>query len=143
LDSVEKHFGSSMALQLFGAEAVKSNYAFEKTMLELTPDRLNPWMSQREAAGTSMLLTIKAVSSVGGETGLFTVSASGWKGFQFDDPSRKPKRITLELYDPEDRRVEIVLGGTPFDISQADVNRIVSTVKPIETPKTLRPGGGS
>jgi hypothetical protein len=131
LQSVEKHFGSGGALQLFGEEAMKSNYALEKTMLELTPERLKPWMSQREAVGTSMLLTMKAVSSVGGETGLFRVDGSGWKGFQFDDPSKNPKRVTIELFDANDQRVEIVLVAKPFDITQAEINRIVLTVKPL------------
>jgi hypothetical protein len=131
LESVQKHFGSDGALQLFGAEAMKSNYALEKTMLELTPERLKPWMSQREAVGTSMLLTMKAVSSVGGETGLFRVDGSGWNGFQFDDPSRKPKRVTIELFDADDQRVEIVLVAKPFDMTQEEINRIVSTVRPL------------
>lgn len=143
LESVEKRIGNDGARQLFGAQAIKSNYAFEKAMLELTPERLRPWMSQREAAGTSMLLTIKAVSSIGGETGLFRVDGNGWRGFQFDDPSKKPKRITLELYDVEDRRVEIVLSARPFDVTQAEINRIVSSVKLLnEAPLRSRAGGG-
>lgn len=144
LESVEKHFGENAALQLFGAEATKSNYAFEKTMLELTPDRLKPWMSQREAVGTSMLLTIKAVSSFGGETGLFRVNGGSWRGFQFDDPSKKPKRITLELYNAEDRRIEIVLVAKAFDLTQAEINRIIFTVETVdEAPLRSRAGGGS
>jgi hypothetical protein len=50
---------------------------------------------------------IKGVSSVGGETGVFKVTAGGWNGFQFDDPAKNPKQVTFELYDAQDRHVEI------------------------------------
>ena len=142
MSEVEKDFGGKAALQLFGTEATKSNYAFHRAMLEITPERLKPWMSQREAVRTSMLLTIKAISSVGGETGLFNVNINGWKGFQFDDPAKEPNRVTLELYDAQDRHVEIILGAKPFDLTQSDVNRILSTLKPLEVASEPLGAGG-
>jgi len=68
---------------------------------------MKPWMSRREAVRTSMLLTSKAISSIGGDTGLFSVQANDWKGFQFGDPAKRPKTITLQLYDSGDRHIEI------------------------------------
>jgi hypothetical protein len=58
---------------------------------------MRPWVSRRDAERTSFLLLIKGVSSVGGETGIFKVRAGGWGGFQFDEPARNPKKVTLEL----------------------------------------------
>jgi len=143
MSELERDFGGKAVLRLFGTNATKSNYAFYRTMLELTPERLKPWMSQREAAGTGMLLTIKAVSSVGGETGLFTVDMNGWKGFQFDDPTKKPKRVTLELYDAQDRHVEVIWAARPFDVTQSDINRLLLTLKPLEVVSVRsRAGGG-
>lgn len=137
LSEVEKQFGDQRGVlkQLFGTEATKSNYDFQRTMLGLTPERMKPWMSQREAIRTSMLLTIKAISSVGGETGIFNVKANGWRGFQFDDPAKKPSRTTLELYDAQDHHVEIILAAKTdagAKITQADINRVLETLKPVD-----------
>jgi len=125
---------------LFGPEAMKSNYALQKTMLEVTPSKMKPWMGQREAVRTSMLLLIKAVSSVGGETGLFKLEQNGWHGFQFDDPARGPKRVTLELYDSQDRHAEIIFFSSQKSpecgFTQADINRVVVTLRPSDRPAT-------
>ncbi len=120
--------------KLFGPEATRTNYAFHEAMLEETPAELRPWMSYREAVRSSMLLMAKAISSVGGETGLFRAGAHGWKGFQFDDPAKQPKKVTLELYDSQDRHVEIIFMGkknSGFDITQADINRALVTLTPV------------
>ncbi|MGB9463475.1 MAG: hypothetical protein WBR10_00040, partial [Candidatus Acidiferrum sp.] len=125
--------------QLFGSESVKSNYIFHKTLLESTPATMWPWMSRRDAVRTSFLLLLKGVSSVGGETGIFKVIEGGWNGFQFDDPTKNPKRVTLELYDAQDRHVEISFGlpaGPKGRITQGDVNRVIETLKPADQATT-------
>jgi hypothetical protein len=87
---------------------------------------------------------IKAISSVGGETGLFKASANDWKGFQFDDPAKQPKKVTLELYDSQDRHVEIIfVTKKDADITQADINRALETLKPLDqlsASETITPG---
>ena len=138
LSELEKQMGdkeNQNLRKLFGPEATKTNYAFHKSMLEETPAELRPWMSQREAVRSSMLLMIKAISSVGGETGLFKVETNGWRGFQFDDPAKAPKKVTLELYDFQDRHVEIIFmtkKDSGADIAQSDINRALETLKPTD-----------
>ena len=132
--------------KLFGPEATKTNYAFHQSMLAETPAELKPWMSQRDAYRSSMLLMVKAISSVGGETGLFKAQANGWKGFQFDDPAKEPKKVTLELYDSQDRHVEIIFmtkKGAGADITQADVNRALETLKPTDPASETIPSSNS
>lgn len=144
MTAVEKDFGGKSALTLFGPAATKSNYDFHKTILELTPAAMKPWMSQREAVRTSMLLTIKGISSVGGETGLFSVQANGWRGFQFDDPAKKTKKITVEVYDLQDRHIEIIFGpGNEPNaaITQADINRVLLTLAPVEPSNSASASG--
>jgi hypothetical protein len=138
LSATEKSIGDTGRLRtLFGEEATKSDYAFRRTLLEQTPAKLKPWMNQREAIRVCMLLMIKGVASVGGETGLFKVEQHGWKGFQFDNPDKKPKRVTLELNDSNDQHIEIIfLPGKQGDagLTQADVNRVLHTLKPLGEP---------
>jgi hypothetical protein len=138
LSAVEKNFEDKKGTlpRIFGEETTKTDYVFRKTMLEQTPDQLKPWMNGRESYRVSFLLLIKGISSVGGETGLFHLEEKGWKGFQYDDPAKKPKKVTLELYDPEDRHVEILLSpgkGEGEHITQSDVNRVLQTLRPLET----------
>jgi len=135
LSTAEKGIGGAAGglRTLFGEQATKSDYAFRRTLLEQTPDELKPWMNQREAVRVSMLLMIKGIASVGGDTGLFKVEQHAWKGFQFDDPSKKPKRVTLELNDDKDQHVEIIfIPGKQDDatITQSDVNRVLQTLAP-------------
>lgn len=49
-------------------------------------------MNRQEAVRYSMILLIRAISWLGGETGLYKVAATDWKGFQFDDPSQKTRK---------------------------------------------------
>jgi hypothetical protein len=148
LSEIEKEMGDkdhNKLRQLFGPEATRTNYAFHKTLLEETPARLSPWMSRREALRSSFLLTFKIVSSVGGETGLFNVAAHDWEGFQFDDPAKQPTRVTLELYDSQDRHVEIIFlwkKNEGVDVTQADLNRVLQTLKPgdpLFAAETIKP----
>lgn len=134
LGTAEKSFDDKNGnlRQLIGPESVASNYIFHKTLLESTPATMMPWMSKRDAVRTSFLLLLKGVSSVGGETGIFKLTAGGWNGFQFDDPAKRPKTVTLELYDAEDRHVEISFGlpaNPGGGITQADINRVLETLK--------------
>jgi hypothetical protein len=137
LAATEKNFDDKKGTltKLFGEETTKTDYVFRKTMLEQTPDQLKPWMNERESYRVSFLLLIKGISSVGGETGLFRVEEKGWKGFQYDDPAKKPKKVALELYDSEDRHVEILFSpgkGEGANITQSDVNRVLQTLTPVE-----------
>jgi hypothetical protein len=137
LAALEKNLGdkNNSLPKLFGEEATKTDYVFRRTMLDQTPDRLKPWMNERESYRVSLLLMIKGVSSVGGETGLFDVEGNGWKGFQYDDPAKKPKKVTLELYNSEDQHVEILFDpgkGEGAGITQADVNRVLQTLTPVK-----------
>jgi hypothetical protein len=107
-----------------------------------------PWMSKRDAMRTSFLLLLKRVSSVGGETGIFRVTVGGWKGFQFEDSARRPKRVTLDLYDAVDRHVEIIFGlpASPGSgMTQADINRVLETLKADDqlTTQTTVPRGNT
>ena len=125
---------------VFGQDATKSEYAFMGAMLQETPDKLVPWMDRRNAYRISTLLMIKGIASVGGETGVFRRETNEWVGYQFDDPFRLPRRVTLELFDREDNHVEIIFGPDNrqgASISQGDIDRSLSTLKRSNAPATL------
>jgi hypothetical protein len=103
-------------------------------------------MNEGKAFRLSMLLMLKGSSSVGGGTGLFHAGKQGWKGFQFDDPSKKPNRVTLELYDSKDQHVVIIFlpgKGEGAGITQSDVNRVLQTLAPAMANGDGTVGGAS
>jgi len=125
---------------LFGTDTTRTNYSFQRALLEATPHDVSPFSPRQEAVRSSMLLIMKRVSAVGGETGLFEVKANGWKGFQFDDPSKSPRKVTLEVYDNQDRKIEIVFcPGKPGQagVSQADINRVLQSLHTTDERQTI------
>lgn len=141
LSAFEKMIGDNRGTskKLFGPKTTATNYAFHRAILEETPDKVSPFEDQREAVRSSMLLMLKGTSSVGGQTGLFQVQSQGWRGFQFDDPSRNPQ-VTLEVYDGEDRHIEIVFHSgkdVSSSLTQADINRTLQTLGATSDPQTI------
>jgi len=142
LTTVQKSFGvrHDKLQQLFGPGTMKSNYALQRAILEQTPDEVSPFTSRQEAVRSSMLLVLKSAAAVGGETGLFDVRLAEWKGFQWDDPSKNPKRVTLELYNGQDRHLEIIFYPGKVEaaaLTQADVNRALKSLRFSEDPQTI------
>lgn len=141
-DVLAEQFGVSQDKMVtsLGIEADSTNYALHRALLNATVSDLRPWMGWRQSMRMGVVLMFKAISSVGGDTGLFSVAANDWKGFQFDDPIRSPRRVTLELYDAKDKHVEISIAHR-LDMknppAQADVNRILHTLQWSDSKDTL------
>jgi len=72
---------------------VKSNYAFHAALLNSTAEGLRPWSDEKTAVNSSTILMFKAISTVGGNTGVFRADRNEWKGFQMDDPAQNPSSI--------------------------------------------------
>jgi hypothetical protein len=125
--------------QLYGDEAFESDYAFHKNMLQLTPSKVTPFVSQRQAIATQTLLIIKAISMPKASSGIFSIQTPGFQGFQFEDPATRPLRVTDELYS-DDAGLEVTFfqkidGSTPT-ISQAEINRVIQSIRKVTRQAT-------
>jgi hypothetical protein len=90
--AVEKEFGGPKAIEaVFGPEAVRSDFAFHLAVLQESTTKMRPWMNRQEAVRPRMILSIKAISSTGGETGLYKVAANDFS-------------LTILRKDPEESR---------------------------------------
>ncbi len=143
-DVVAKEFGGDRKKLevVFGKDQTSSEYAFHKALLNTTTANVKPWKSSAQVARAGMMLMFKATSSVGGESGLYKVTANGWRGFQFDDPLKKANQVALELYDPEGGHVEIVLTvrkGASNPPTQSEINRILLSLHRTRARDTLTP----
>ena len=118
--------------QLYGDEAFESDFAFHENMLQLTPSKITPFISRRQAVAGSMLLIIKATSMPKAASGIFSIQAPGFEGFQFENPQARPSRITDELYS-NDGGIELIFfqkaDGSAPTLSQAEINRVIQSIR--------------
>jgi hypothetical protein len=125
--------------QLLGNRAVQSDYAFKRTILEITPDKFSLLTPKRLAIQQGMLFAMKTTMlPSGAESGVFSVSTNEFTGFQYGRPQRPPKHVSVELF-KNDGHVDILFGqklNGPTTISQADVNRVVQSVHKVPVQET-------
>jgi hypothetical protein len=122
--------------QLYGDESLESDYAFHKKMLSLTPSEITPFISRKQAVGGQVLLLIKAISMPKASSGIFSLQAPGFQGFQFENPQTHPPRITEELYSNEggiDLMFLQKMDGRAPTISQGEINRVIRSIRKVET----------
>lgn len=128
---------------IYGDGPLESDYAMYKLMLESAPQRVSPLSNKKFAIGQAMMIVMKAISMPSGaDTGLYSVSSNGFHGFQYGDPGKRPKHITIDLLDDK--------GGIEFGIfqktdaaaqavTQPQINRMLQSVRKIEA---VSPGTG-
>lgn len=118
---------------VFGKEAMRSNYAFLNAMLNVTPKHISLWMPRVQLVRNSVLLMLKGAELTGTQTGLFRFGNETVRGFQKGDPAKSPA-VVLDAFDDADREYLIIVGrtsGTNGLVKQADINLILSTLKPM------------
>jgi hypothetical protein len=131
--------------QLYGEEAFESDYNFHRTMLQVTPSEITPFVSRRKAVGGQMLLMIKAISMPNASSGIFVIQTRDFKGFQFENPQVRPARITDELYN-EEGGVDVMFlqktDGSAPTVSQAEINRVIQSIRKVQAAAVASNGSG-
>jgi hypothetical protein len=120
--------------QLYGEEAFESDYNFHRTVLQVTPSEITPFVSRKQAVVGQMLLMIKAISMPNAASGIFVIQAPDFKGFQFENPQVRPARITDELFN-EEGGIDVMFlqktDGSAPTISQAEMNRVIQSIRKV------------
>jgi hypothetical protein len=116
----------------FGSEAVRSDYSLKQAIFTTTPRDIDLSTSEDRAAILTAILTIKAVMPPTTDWAIYNVKSKEFRGFQFGDPARRPKKMSVELYASDDSELELNFeqkenGPTPR-ITQAEINRIIQSV---------------
>jgi hypothetical protein len=117
--------------QIFGEEPLQSDYALTRLMLETTPNKISLGSDIKSASATLEMLMVKSIATPPAASGMFMVQTDEFEGFQYEDPTRHPKRVLVDLFAP-DQSVEFIFllnyeGASPH-ISQADINHVVQSV---------------
>jgi hypothetical protein len=122
--------------QLYGDAAFESDYGFNKIMLQMTPSKITPFVSRRQAVTGQMLLLIKGISIPRADSGIFSIQTQEFQGFQFESPQSRPFKITVYLYSDEGG-VDVMFfqhaGGSAPSISQAEINRVIQSIHKVPT----------
>jgi hypothetical protein len=123
----------SVAMQMWGDKTLESNFTLTRAMLETSPAQMSVFAPRPKIVGMGILLTLKIIPATGGETGIFAFDAPTIRGFQMGDPDKRPKSISVRAFDMGDHQLEITFGiqtGYAWQITQAEVNRVLQTVRP-------------
>ena len=117
--------------RIVGDEALQSDYALYRTILQMTPGKMTPWESQSDAANQALLLLVKGLCMPpGAESGIFAVGAGEFSGFQFGRPANRSGQVSVRLFSNSSSLNFIFVqnaGGSAV-ISQPDINRILHTL---------------
>lgn len=117
--------------QMYGAEALQSDYSFHRMMFEATPNKITPFVSRQQAISQAMLILQKGICAPrGADSGIFEVRAGDFEGFQFGRPQSAQTGLSVELYS-DTASLDFIFGQKASGsvvISQPDVNRILVTL---------------
>lgn len=123
---------------LWGAEALASDYSLHRLILEATPGEVTLFTRREDAVRNSMLILFKGVMMPrGGESGIFRVRTDKFQGFQYGDPQARPKSLNVEIFaDDGGLSFAFAQKGQGFSpaITQAEINRVIQTVRKIDEP---------
>jgi hypothetical protein len=119
---------------VFGPGAANSDYLFEKSVLEFTPDKMHYWsLSPAIHYRDQTRLMIKSIMPVkAAESGIFNLHTGEYNGFQEGDPRTRPPMLNVELF-ANDGGIGIFFAldkyRNPAGLSQPEVNRIVQSLR--------------
>jgi len=123
-----------VAMQIWGEKTFESNFTLTKAMLETSPAQMAVFAPRAKTLGLGILLLLKPSTAMGGETGIFTFDTPTIRGFQMGDPGKRPKYISVRAFDMGDHQLELTFGiqkSAIGQITQAEVNRVLQTVRPV------------
>lgn len=119
--------------RLLGARALSSDYDLMAATLAATPAQVKWWAPRSENVRIMVLLGHKSMEMLDFGA-VYKISSDEVRGFQFGNPAVAPYKVTLDLYDVNNRRYQIMITDHdphgPF-LSQGEVNAIVASFRPI------------
>ena len=123
-----------VATQIWGEKILESNFVLTRAMLATSPPQMSVFAPRAKVVGLGILLMLKPITAVGGETGIFAFETPRIRGFQMGDPDKRPEYISVRAFDMGDHQLEFTFGvkkGSTGHITQAEVNRVLLTVQPV------------
>ena len=117
---------------VYGKEAVRSDYEFRRTILNMTPKDLNLLASPRQMVGNSILLTLKGADSQRFKNGLYSFETAEMRGFQ-EGNIALDKGVQIQAFDNQDHLLTLIVGTEPGKacFGQPELNHIIFSLRPV------------
>ncbi len=132
------------AMDLFGPEALRSNYDLMATAAETKPTEVKRWDSFRHYTRINLLLMEKMMF-LGPAKAIHPIHSETMRGFQLGDPDAAPYLVKLELFDAKDKKYEFILMGHGRQdpvASQAQINALIASIVPLASGSSMLPTQG-
>jgi len=128
--------------RLYGDQALSSDLALYRTILETTPGNMTPFMSRQDIVSRAILLIVKGtILPRGTKSGVFAVTAGEFSGFQFGSPQNQFGEVSVRLFS-DSSSLNFIFNqkpGGPASTSQADINRVLQTLHKAAAPTVANP----
>lgn len=118
---------------VFSDHPIESNYDLYQAVYDSSPAQLSPVMSGREAMRMNVLLLWKLSFGFDMGSEIYSFEYGKNKGFQFGDPA-KGTPVAARVFDDRARQhrfIFLVAAGKNAQITQDDINTVVSSLKPV------------
>jgi hypothetical protein len=115
---------------------MKSDYDFERALLDVTPDDLSLLIPRRQAIQKGSLVLMKiGLLHRESASGVFLFATPEFKGIQYGNPASHPDYFNVELFSADSKLI-VVFGNSRSgnaSISQADANRVLQSMYKVKT----------
>jgi len=116
--------------EVYGRDAMHSNYDFLHAVLYVTPDQLSLMSGWNRFIRNMVFINLKHWELVGDRTSLYYFQVNELRGFQKGDP-QKSDLVIIDAFDDGDRECQLWIGKTKRThgaVSQEDINAILSSI---------------
>jgi len=116
---------------VYGKEAVRSDYEFRRTILSMTPKDLSVLASPRQMVRNSVLLTLKGVESQRFKNGLYSFETPTMRGF-LEGNIALDKGVLIQAFDHQDQLLTLIVGAKPGTacFGQPELSHIIFSLRP-------------
>jgi hypothetical protein len=125
--------------EFVGKDAARSDYYLLNYTISVTPEQIRPSLSQRAARQRLTLLKMKSVVCLIKISAFYSFQWQGLRCIQIGEP-KLDRRIEIQCFDQTDREFNFHF-STQQDASgaltQAEINRVVQTLRPVEKTSVL------
>ncbi|HLZ50268.1 MAG TPA: hypothetical protein VKP61_05950 [Candidatus Acidoferrum sp.] len=117
--------------EVYGKKAVRSDYEFRRTILNMTPNDLSALASPRQIVRNSILLTLKGADSQRFKNGLYSFETAEMRGFQ-EGILALDRGVVIQAFDHQDHLLTLIVlmekGQVCF--GQPELNHIIFSLRP-------------
>lgn len=131
LDTLEKPSPEIMHKRfcaVYGVEACDSDYGFFKLVFDTRPNDIS-WFAPRGRNEAELFLLLLKMGLLRDKSGTFLIQTQRFSGFQFGDLAKNGGHGAFDDLYSHDKKLEFIFGRKAGQLSQAEINRVIQTLR--------------